>query len=679
MTSMLVKTREEQLRDRDDGIAPETGRILLSRSSPLGVFVRRAQLEFTRLQFHDSVNLWKGFIKYRLETYRAWARKNPSYGQTALDINLLDLGLDPSSPLAQVMYSNVMEESEDDLSVSTKDAERLLEFQVGELQRFGGRVPSEVKVQLERIISSGVTIPSLSHYLRFLDSWRAGDYLSAFDNLHRYFDYTMHSHDRSFYQYALLNLAILQADFSCYSEAISAMQEAISIARESHDMNCLNFCMSWLYHFGKAFPQEIAGVQNSGRLGTEKEGLAFLKAKAKETEMWSLLSTTLLSEAKLQAQQGEGLALAFENIVKASHLNVTKHLKGSMGPLLLLQISLFARTGLTHLSWLHCEVFCECYADKALLEDFLRSIFRSCQIVRVSLLPRPKQPVTKPKLAQKGCYKEAIARANEISPDILRSMKVNQQWVCFTGILQLKRQLHRDSIESAESLLSQLQSIQFPDVDISNNLSLLEIEFSSRKGDYGHALQLVEKAAQPMQEESSDILTQVKLLCLKVQFLIETGQPHSGLSLAIRAASIAHHSRVLAGLWEALCVVSSVLIHLGEFEASTGILESIIPQVLEVEDSDLTARCYSLLADASIGLAGKFLIDRNRDPAGKDYMTRALEYLHSAHDSFEDIEDLTGQCETVAKKATIMHLSGDLLLANDYAAKYLDLRKQNTV
>lgn len=134
MTSMLVKTREEQLRDRDDGIAPETGRILLSRSSPLGVFVRRAQLEFTRLQFHDSVNLWKGFIKYRLETYRAWARKNPSYGQTALDINLLDLGLDPSSPLAQVMYSNVMEESEDDLSVSTKDAERLLEFQVGELQ-----------------------------------------------------------------------------------------------------------------------------------------------------------------------------------------------------------------------------------------------------------------------------------------------------------------------------------------------------------------------------------------------------------------------------------------------------------------------------------------------------------------------------------------------------------------
>ena len=140
--------------------------------------------------------------------------------------------------------------------------------------------------------------------VRFLDAWRAGDYTSAFDNLHRYFDYTMHSNlDRSAYQFALLNLAIIQADFECFNEAISAVQEAIAIARESHDMNCLNFCMSWLYHFGKAFPEEMRHVQNSGMLGSEKEGLSFLKAKSKETDMWSLMSTTLLSEARLEMQQ----------------------------------------------------------------------------------------------------------------------------------------------------------------------------------------------------------------------------------------------------------------------------------------------------------------------------------------------------------------------------------------
>jgi anaphase-promoting complex subunit 5 len=114
----------------------------------------------------------------------------------------------------------------------------------------------------------------------------------------------MHTNlDRSAYQFALLNLAIIQADFECFNEAISAVQEAVAIARESHDMNCLNFCMSWLYHFGKAFPEQMREVQNSGMLGNEKEGLAFLKAKSKETDMWSLMSTTLLSEAKLEMQQ----------------------------------------------------------------------------------------------------------------------------------------------------------------------------------------------------------------------------------------------------------------------------------------------------------------------------------------------------------------------------------------
>jgi anaphase-promoting complex subunit 5 len=67
----------------------------------------------------------------------------------------------------------------------------------------------------------------------------------------------MQSRDRPFYQYALLNLAILQADFGCHSAAIPAMQEAISTARENKDVTCLNFCMSWLYHFGKAFPEEM--------------------------------------------------------------------------------------------------------------------------------------------------------------------------------------------------------------------------------------------------------------------------------------------------------------------------------------------------------------------------------------------------------------------------------------
>lgn len=134
ISSIVEKTREEQIQDRDNGIAPVTDRMLLTRCSPLGAFVRRAQLEFTRLQFHDSVKLWRGFIKYRLPTFRAWARRNPSSEQTAIDVNLLDLGVDSSSHLAQVVYGNIGDDLEAEAGISTKDVERLLEFQVGELQ-----------------------------------------------------------------------------------------------------------------------------------------------------------------------------------------------------------------------------------------------------------------------------------------------------------------------------------------------------------------------------------------------------------------------------------------------------------------------------------------------------------------------------------------------------------------
>ncbi|KAL9025359.1 MAG: hypothetical protein Q9196_005802 [Gyalolechia fulgens] len=100
----------------------------------------------------------------------------------------------------------------------------------------------------------------------------------------------MQSGARGLYQYALLNLSILHADFGCFPEAITAMQETIATARENHDMPCLNYSLSWLHQFGRKHPEEMTGIQKRGVLGSEKEALLFLKTKAKETNMWTLLS-----------------------------------------------------------------------------------------------------------------------------------------------------------------------------------------------------------------------------------------------------------------------------------------------------------------------------------------------------------------------------------------------------
>ena len=82
-----------------------------------------------------------------------------------------------------------------------------------------------------------------------------------------------------------------------------------------------------------------------------------------------------------------------------------------------------------------------------------------------------------------------------------------------------------------------------------------------------------------------------------------------------------------------------------------------MPQILESEDSALVARAYSLLVDADMGVAGELWSRHGRDStlARNEYINRALGYLDSAYDAYEEIEDFLGQTEMMAKKATLMH------------------------
>ena len=134
LSDILVKSREELIRDRNHGIAPDPRPNRLGRASPLGAFVRRAQLEYTKLQFDDAVELWTAFVGYRMSTYRAWAKRHPRASQSIVDGNLADLGVDLASPLAKVVYGEAESGNQIKTGMSMKDIERLLEFQVGELQ-----------------------------------------------------------------------------------------------------------------------------------------------------------------------------------------------------------------------------------------------------------------------------------------------------------------------------------------------------------------------------------------------------------------------------------------------------------------------------------------------------------------------------------------------------------------
>lgn len=136
---LLEKTREEQQKDAEEGIVSEPNRILLSRISPLGAFVRRAQLEFTRLQIHDSITLWKSFVKYREPTLPLWRKRNPAAGKNTFDTNLEDNNFGLGDWLTEIAYGDLDHSNRKETIISTDDVEKLLEYQVNQMQSTPGK------------------------------------------------------------------------------------------------------------------------------------------------------------------------------------------------------------------------------------------------------------------------------------------------------------------------------------------------------------------------------------------------------------------------------------------------------------------------------------------------------------------------------------------------------------
>ncbi|KAL7621568.1 APC5 protein [Parahypoxylon ruwenzoriense] len=661
-SGLLAKTKEELRHDAESGIpAPGPEVILLSRNSPFGAFVRRSQLEFTRLRFHDAFELWKGFVRYRQTTAAYYRKKTPSFQRLSFDHVLLtgenDWGAGVEA-VASVAYGDMLRDDPNStLPVSTDDIEKLLEFQIEQMQKYGNRVPREIQHQFHDLLNDSFMTPSLSHYLSYLDAWRAGDYSTSFDYLHRYFDYTMQNRDRSFYQYALMNLAVLQADFGCYKEAISAMLETVSTARENRDMTCLNFALNWLFHFGRAHPEVTKELESNSMLGTGKESLAFLRSRAKESGMWTLWSSALMSEAKMSLSNGESVATALEHLVRSSQILVERNMKNMVGSQLSINIALWDRLGIAYLSATTCEVFIRCYARHSIFDDELKVTSRQASM-----------------LTLKGKYDEALEILEGMNANSLRAWKPSQYWHKFRGIIKLRRDLHRNNLDGAELLLSQLLQSKNEDLepDLAFVIDNLHVECLVRRGNLDQAFVKVEKMISELRDENKDIALRIRLLLLKAELLDKCGRPQKGFTIAVRAANVAWRARLIPYLWPAIGAIANILTSLGEFEPAIQLLNAVLPRSLECENSDMTAKLYSHLGDASMGMAGKMPPKSNKR---QEFMTKALEAIEKAFNHYSSVEDINKQCEMMAKKATVMKVSGDNVLANDYAAAYLAIRR----
>ncbi|KIW07884.1 uncharacterized protein PV09_01797 [Verruconis gallopava] len=642
----LVQPQKE---DRD----VPSSRILLSRTSPLGIFFRRAHLEFARLQFDDAAKIWTGFLKFRAPTEAAWRRRNHVSSGPSFDLAIAEFDVRRPDRLALAVYGSNDPTELDDAVLSSDDIERLLEYDLDKLQRFGARVPKPMQEQIKHIIKTTANTPHVAYFVSFFDAWRAGDFTSAFENLHRYFDYTVKNRDKTFYQYALLHMAILQADFGCFDEAVAAMNETIATARENQDTSCLNFSLSWLSHLSKTFPNDLNKAGYAGMLSSEKDRLAFLSEKAKESKSWSLLSSTLLSEAKLALSLGGDSSVVSEHLFQSAHLNFVYHIFSNCGTQLLVESAMYARMGLNVLADNDCEILLDCYADCSPVEDVVRALCRRAQGA-----------------TQFGHYARANAIMESFGEDMLRTHKLNQYVITQFGLVKMKQALRRFDIVAAEHILRQLQGGAWFDPDLEFQISVLEIDLLMRRKSLKSALDKLEDCLGEAAKIQADIVHQITLLLLKAELFSRAGKAGKGFTIVLRAASMAYKYKLMPLLWEAMGALANILSFFGEFDHASRVIDAVLPQALGANDAAIAAILYNRQADACMGLAGKSEAGTRQRAS---LLSKTEGYVDRAIALYEKLQDLRGQCEMLAKKATIARIRGDLKLAEDWATKYLTL------
>lgn len=146
-------------------------KLVCSPTSPIGQFARRCHLESVRLQFSDAYQLWEDLVVFREPTRTTYVERNPkspyaSCFPNAASANLLQA----EQPGASAILLDRMNKQEGRPSVpsSLDDVEKVMHFQLGQLQKFGSRVSDEMKAQLRAMVEQGASKPSDMHFIKYV-------------------------------------------------------------------------------------------------------------------------------------------------------------------------------------------------------------------------------------------------------------------------------------------------------------------------------------------------------------------------------------------------------------------------------------------------------------------------------------------------------------------------------
>lgn len=591
------------------------GNAVLRQSSLLGSFCKRCFLAFDSLSFDAVLHLWEYIETFR-EPYRAhWEKIHKRMEALKMDgLELTTFGVDGlrEEILSRERAADESDDGGDDDGdspdflkslipkpppvhcIAAENLETLLEFQISVFERYGGTLPDEIRYVLQSMIATNKPLPTSAHYVQYLDAFRDKDYEAAFDHLHRFYDYTMNSRGRTHYQYALFTLATLQAEFGFYSEAMEAVDEAITVARENKDNHCLNYILSWLY----SFLQSHRDCKPPASLSSLEQISQFLRIRAKETS-FSLYSLSYQSEVEQLVPSGGSLTQAFESLIKSKYINAISNSAFAAGNLSLVASGLWMRCGSAALAHLALDLYSWIPERKL---NALLTIEMGVRKAKLYFL--------------QGRLPECF--------DLLRSLKHiahgsqwhQQLWHPKFLMLHLARRLNEGKLQEAKYLFQKLSGVAAVDTEIAHDIYYYQRIWDIKYGNTSEALESMWTELEESErkgEGKPDLLYQVRLMVLYAKQLVYGsgiglqctgshglfssqneatmaaaggdlgGLPPRAVTLVLRIIKIADTAALAQFACEGVILLAAISIAENEPADALALLDGILPRVCKTE------------------------------------------------------------------------------------------------
>lgn len=522
----------KQLSDPSNGV--------ISASSVLGLFLRRMIVAFEKLSFSQVTKLftrYKDYYEVGQSHGGGGMDESDQFGGSLLDSITSQSGRFMRSGLGKSFdrshHGEGKSEDMDSGFFSHKQAEYFIARQGFLLQHNENEALSPGKLQ-EKITDMLRSNPDMAeaHFLSYLNSLRVKEYCTALHNLYHYFDRNTNIGNDSSHgnknkeedvsrRYAALNLASLHYRFGHRDESLAALHEAIRMAQETNDHECLQHALSWLHRL------EEPGTSFTANL------MARSVWKSEELNLPNITSLGVQSLARNNAFHTAKPASVFEFLLKSDLLNCQHSQSHFMCVSYAQKAALWEMYGKRESSSM-------CSLLVLNLNTSDNGIFHNGESVCIALCNVARQH------ADDGNYSAAFDIISSAKQRFPKHTQHAHVWMICEQQLLFDRAILNRKFGQAETNVTNIRALNEEEAIVRN--AILNKEKGEVTQSLSDLIQLLEKVKKDKSQYVPDFLCRVYLTL--AELFVQTGNHTSGLSHVLDCITHAkeHHLQYMVAL-----------------------------------------------------------------------------------------------------------------------------------